>query len=629
MTRPAPRRNLNLDFCGNAVAGLISDQVLDQVRQGNDVVEVIGSYFPLKRAGANFRALCPFHKEKTPSFNVNPAKQIWHCFGCGAGGDVFSFVMKYENLDFVGAVRRLAERAGIRIELEEAAQGPGRNEKESLLKLHEDVAAWFHANLLREKSAEVARAYLKKRQISPETTKRWQLGYSPDAWDGLIEWARAKKYPLPLLESAGLILPREGGEGFYDRFRGRLMFPICDEQGRVVGFSGRILTDAKDQPKYVNSPETVIFQKGKILFALDKAKRSIIEDKFAVVCEGQLDTISCHEAGPTNVVAPQGTALTEQHARILKRYADEVVLMFDSDTAGKNAAVRGAEALWDAGFAIRVALLPPGHDPDSFVKEFGAEQLKELIAKAPTFFTFLLERLTQENDAKTDRGKIQIVAQMGEWLVRIPNPVLFSTYVQQTARQLDVREDAVRQELRKLRHAGKSARTTGSDAPVTPAEASLGAPDSVPAEETLLQLMLTDDRVVDLVVEKLDRAWLSASVAGKLIVQIVDASVQNRWSGTGTLLNELVDEESGRLVSKLLLLKPTADEKVTTAASDCLRALERLWVERQWRALQKRLRQAGLGSSEVVKLQQQVLDLRRKLDNIPALSMEKERSSAR
>lgn len=626
MTRPACRRNLNLKFCGNTVAGLISDQILDQVRQGNDVVEVIGSYFPLKRAGANFRMLCPFHKEKTPSFNVNPTKQIWHCFGCGAGGDVFTFVMKYENLDFVGAVRRLAERAGIRIELEEATHGPSRNEKESLLKLHEDVAAWLHANLLKEKSAEIARAYLKKRQITAETAKRWRIGYSPDAWDGLIQWARAKKYPAGLLESAGLILPRESGEGFYDRFRGRLMFPICDEQGRVVGFSGRILTDAKDQPKYVNSPETPIFQKGKLLFALDRAKRSVIEDKFAVVCEGQLDTISCHEAGLTNVVAPQGTALTEQHARILKRYADEVVLMFDSDTAGKTAAVRGAEALWDAGFAIRVALLPTGHDPDSFVKKFGAEQLKELVAKAPTFFAFLLERLAQEHDAKTDRGKIQIVAQMGEWLVRIPNPVLFSTYVQQTARQLDVREDAIRQELRKLRLTGKSTRTTANDAPAAPSEAALGEPDAVPAEETLLQLMLTDERVVELVVEKLGRAWLSASVAGRLIGQIVDASVQRRWSGTGTLLNELQDEESGQLISKLLLLKSTADEKVTTAGGDCLRALERLWVERQWRTLQKRLRQAGLESSEVVKLQQQVLDLRRKLDNIPAPAMEKEQS---
>ena len=325
--------------------GLIPDHILDQVRQSSDIVEVIGSYFPLKQAGANYRALCPFHKEKTPSFNVNPQKQIWHCFGCGAGGNVFTFVMKYENLGFTDVVRRLAERSGIRLEFEEA-RGPKdsrQDQKEALLKLHEGAAAFFHQMLMKDKSADPARGYLKKRNISADIAKRWQLGYSPDAWDGLIQWAASKKYPVELVELGGLALRRDRGEGFYDRFRGRLMFPIRDEQGRVVGFSGRILIDAKDQPKYVNSPETPIFQKGKILFALDKAKRAILNEKFAVVCEGQVDTISCHEAGLANVVAPQGTALTEHHARILKRYAEEVVLMLDSDEAGQNATVRSAE----------------------------------------------------------------------------------------------------------------------------------------------------------------------------------------------------------------------------------------------------------------------------------------------
>ena len=237
---------------------------------------------------------------------------------------------------------------------------------------------------------------------------------------------------------------------YYDRFRGRLMFPICDEQGRAVGFSGRILTDAKDQPKYVNSPETPIFQKGRILFALDKAKRAIIEEKYAIVCEGQVDTISCHEAGIENVVAPQGTALTEQHARILKRYAEEVVLMFDADEAGQNAIVRSAEPLWDAGVIIRVAVLPEGHDPDSFIKAFGAEKLKELIGKTPSFFVYLLDRLSRQHDPHSDRGKLQIARQMAEWLARIPTPILLATYAQQTARRLDISEDVLRKEVNKL-----------------------------------------------------------------------------------------------------------------------------------------------------------------------------------
>jgi DNA primase len=610
------------------VPGLIADNILDQVRQNNDVVDVIGSYFPLKRAGANFRTLCPFHKEKTPSFNVNPAKQIWHCFGCGAGGDVFKFVMMYENLDFVGAVRRLAERAGIRIEFEESPGEPSLDQKELLFKLHEQVAEFYHQTLLKDKSAEPARAYLKKRGISSEIARRWRLGYSPDAWDALIEWAAKKKYRTDLLETAGLALRRERGDGFYDRFRGRLMFPICDEQGRVVGFSGRILTDAKDQPKYVNSPETPIFQKGRILFALDKAKRAIIEEKIALVCEGQVDTISCHEAGIANVVAPQGTALTEQHARILKRYAEEVVLMFDADTAGQNAIVRSAEPLWEAGMAIRVAVLPVGHDPDSFVKACGAEKLKNLVTKAPSFFVYLLERLSKQHDPNTDRGKVQIAHQMVAWLERIPSPILRSTYVQQTAARLDVPEEAIRQELRRAHAKTRSTIAATSDEDV---DARGGVPQArdepSPAEELLLRLMLADEVVFDVVVQRLNRHWLTGSVAGRLIGRMILLHMKGQWKGTHTLLGDTSNEVENRLISEVLL-RPITVGSQENAASDCMATLERRWVEKRLHELRKRLTQADLAILERDKLLRQVLDLQPKLRNIPALSMEKQKPSA-
>jgi DNA primase len=610
-----------------AVPGLIADHILEQIRQNNDIVEVIGSYFPLKRAGANFRALCPFHKEKTPSFNVHPQKQIWHCFGCGAGGDVFTFVMKYENLDFTSAVRRLAERAGVRLEFEQAgtgAEGSGRDQKDVLLKLHEQVAAFFHQTLLKDKAAEPARAYLKKRGITADVVKRWRLGYSPDAWDALIQWATSKKLSAELLEAAGLALRRERGDGFYDRFRGRLMFPICDEQGRVVGFSGRILTDANDQPKYVNSPETPIFQKGRILFALDKAKRAILDEKFAIVCEGQVDTISCHEAGLIHVVAPQGTALTEQHARILKRYAEEVVLMFDADAAGQNAVVRSAEPLWEAGLVIRVAVLPQGHDPDSFVKEMGAEKLKNLVAKSPSFFVYLLERLSEQYDPQSDLGKVQIAQHLAEWLVRTPSPILRSVYAQQTAARLAVPEDAVWQEVRRLPAGRRSKKfssaseTTATDLPAAKA-AQAG---SLPAEKLLLQLMLADERVVDVVVERLDRGWLTQSVSGRLIARIVNLQTTRRWHGSDTMLNQVSDEDEKRLLSELLLTAQpqTAGVQATT---DCLATLQRRALEQQLRELRQQLSQPDLTKSATVALQQQVLDLRRKLDHIAQLSMDK------
>jgi len=599
------------------VPGLIPEPVLEQIRQNNDVVEVIGSYFPLKRAGANFRALCPFHKEKTPSFNVNPSKQIWHCFGCGEGGNVFSFVMKYENVDFLTAVRRLAERAGIKLEYEERAGDPGRDQKDQLLVLHEVAANFFHHNLMKEPSAAVAREYLKNRGITAETAKKWRLGYSPDAWDGLIQHAATKKLAAELLAAGGLALQRDRGDGFYDRFRGRLMFPICDEQGRAVGFSGRILTDAKDQPKYVNSPETPIFQKGRILFALDKAKRAILDEKYAIVCEGQVDTISCHEAGVENVVAPQGTALTEQHARILKRYAEEVVLMFDADAAGQNAIVRSAGPLWDAGVVIRVAVLPPRHDPDSYVKAFGGEKLKELVTKAPSFFLYLLDRLSQQHDPRTERGKLQIARQMAEWLARIPTPILLATYAQQTARRLDIGEDVLRKEVTKLTGSrrDRTGIAGGDDELNDAADIDEERPRGLPAEEMLLRTMLADERIIEIAAERLDLAWLSNSLAGQTIQDALRLYNGRNWNGPNSLLNQPQSDQTSRLVSELLLNQESVKQP-EAAAADCLATLEQRWMKQRLGELRRQLQQPGLSAADSAPLHQQLLDLDSRLRHI-------------
>ena len=412
-----------------------------------------------------------------------------------------------------------------------------------------------------------------------------------------------------MLATAGLALPREGG-GLYDRFRGRLMFSICDEQGRVVGFSGRILTDAKDQPKYVNSPETPIFQKGRILFALDKAKRTIIEDKFAVICEGQIDTIACHEAGITNVVAPQGTALTEQHARILKRYAEEVVLMYDADEAGQNAIVRSAEPLWEAGLALRVAVIPAGHDPDSFIKSQGGEKLRQLIADGESFFAYLLKRLSHQHDPSSERGKIQIVRQMAEWLARIPSPVLLATYAQQTAQRLDVPEDAIRQELQKRQRS----RPGGAPAP-EPMEEAAETIETTPnlTEETLLlQLLLADMRLMDLALERLDPVWLSSSVAGSVIGRMLKLHAAGKWDGPHTILNAPTDEAEARLVSELAV-KPMPGTALEAMAGGCLATLERVAVKGQLHRLRRRLGQPNLPAAERTELLRELLDLELKL----------------
>src|SRR6266480_6334204 len=369
------------------MAGLFSSATLEQIRAASDIVEVIGSYLPLKRAGANFVTLCPFHKEKTASFNVHPHRQIFHCFGCHKGGDVFTFVQEYENVSFPEAVHRLAERARIPLEF---ANDPGAQKhrflKETLLQIHEQITHRWQTALAQEAAGQIARDYLKQRGVSDEAVKLFRLGYAPDAWDDTVNWAKNKGYELPVVEQAGLVLRKEGGDHYYDRFRGRLIFPIGDEQGRVIGFSGRILTGDEKTAKYVNSPETPIFTKGKVFYGLDKSKRAILDAGFAVICEGQLDLIACFMGGVQQVVAPQGTAFTAEHARILKRYVDEVVLCFDSDTAGQAAAVRVLDSLLASGLAVRVATLPAPHDPDSFIKESGEDAFRELLAKAEGFF---------------------------------------------------------------------------------------------------------------------------------------------------------------------------------------------------------------------------------------------------
>src|SRR5687768_15861709 len=338
------------------MAGFIDPATLEQIRAASDVVDVIGSYLPLKRAGANFVTLCPFHKEKSPSFNVNPHRQIFHCFGCHKGGDVFTFVKEYESITFVEAVKRLAERASIPLLLDKTpGQEQARFLKDTLLDMHEQIAKRWHAALQNDAAGQIARDYLEKRGVPAEAVQLFRIGYAPDAWDDTVNWAKSKGFEIAAVEQAGLVIRNEESGRHYDRFRGRLMFPICDEQGRVIAFSGRVLSGDEKTAKYVNSPETPIFTKGKVFFGLDKSKRALLDAHSAIVCEGQLDLIACYMAGIQNVVAPQGTALTPEHARILKRYADEAVLCFDSDNAGQNATVRSLDGLLAAGLAIRVA----------------------------------------------------------------------------------------------------------------------------------------------------------------------------------------------------------------------------------------------------------------------------------
>ena len=599
---------------------LVSDATREQIRAANDIVDVIGSYLPLKRSGANFMALCPFHKEKTPSFNVNPHLQIFKCFGCQKGGDVFTFVMEYESVDFPEALKRLADRAKIPLEFEQGgADQQTRHLKDSLLQIHEQITQRWQSALANEASGQIARDYLAKRGVSAEGVKLFRLGYSLDLWDDCVNWSKSKGHELPIVEKAGLILRKESGEGYYDRFRGRLMFPICDEQGRVIGFSGRILTGDEKTAKYVNSPETPIFIKSKVFFGLDKSKRAILDAGHAIVCEGQLDLIACFMAGVQNIVAPQGTAFTPDHARILKRYVEEVVLCFDSDNAGQNAAVRALDSLLASGLAIRVATVPAPHDPDSYIKELGGEAFKQLIGKAEGYFDFYLGRLCAMNDVSSDKGRLAVLRSMAEAVQKTGNSVLIDTYAQKTALRLGVSPDAVRVEFKK----GARIQRTGSPEPEAEAATTQAQMAAVPAlERWLLRLMLSHEEFVPWIAERLDPKWLRHETARSVAQARLDAFQANTWSGVAEFIGRLSEEWQKQLITDVVSdPKPLADAekklKGDPLHGDKRGLLERLrdeFLEAELNVLRQRTNNPQTGEDERLELFKQQQQLRRMLE---------------
>ncbi len=539
--------------------GLVAPHLLEQIRAANDIVDVIGSYLPLKRAGTNFRALCPFHREKTPSFNVNPHHQIFKCFGCGKGGDVFTFVREYENLEFMDAVRRLAERASIPLEFESnpAAQQQ-KHIKEVLWNIHEQITQRWQAALANEASGQLARDYLRKRGVGDEAVKLFRLGAAPELWDDTVNWARSKGHDLAVVEQAGLIIKKEGTDRYYDRFRGRLMFPICDEQSRVIGFSGRVLSGDEKQAKYVNSPETPIFTKGKVFFGLDKSKRALLDAESAVICEGQLDLMACYMAGVQNVVAPQGTALTPDHARILKRYVEEVVLCFDADTAGQNAATRALDPLLAAGLAIRVASIPNGKDPDDFIKENGGDAFREIVDKAEGFFDWYLKRLCATNDPRTDKGRLTVLREFGEALAKTRNAVLIDTHAQKVALRLAVSVESVRAEFKKARAPSAHRPARDDDFDRLADEADSGAVKASPSipptprEIQLLKLLLAFGNHRAVAAAHLDSKWLVNPAVKRIVHRCVKDMDESLPQGAAFLSEFQDDPEAQALIGTVL-----------------------------------------------------------------------------
>ena len=598
--------------------GSIPSEIIEQVAAANDIVEVIGSYFPLKRAGANFKALCPFHQEKTASFIVSPSRQAFHCFGCGVGGGVFRFVMDYEHIDFPSAVRKLGARVGIQV-IEE--RGPSEAEdrqheaRRILLQLHGEAAGWFHENLIKKEVAEPARTYLKERGITAEIAKRWRLGYAPDEWDAFGNWARGRGYETQTLIASGLIKTKEDADGApgqrsYDRFRDRVIFPICNDVGEVIAFSGRVLKEKEGAAKYLNSPETPLFRKGSVLFGLDKTKRALIEVNSAIVCEGQLDLISLYEAGITNVVAPQGTAFTETQARMLKRLVDEVVLCFDSDAAGTQAAERSLDALLQNDLIVRVAEIPPGDDPDSLVRREGREEFEKRIAAARDFFDFWIDHQVTGVDLGSLGAKMQLARRLAETVAHVHDPLMRGEVASKVSARLGVPVPDFQALF------PKNPRSSG----IRSEEPLASTAETPPRHDVamLCLLALRDEGARDFLREQNWREILAQVPDGEILVLILKSDLHPDDAASLNAFMATLSPPEERLVSSWLLQK--APPNPGAMVEKWWLGIRQAVLRRQLDVATNRIKLPNLTTGETVNLQKQILDLRGQLHELSQLA---------
>jgi len=427
--------------------GFFSEEKVSEIRDQASILEVVSDYINLKKAGKNYKGLCPFHSEKTPSFMVNEEKQIFHCFGCGAGGDVFTFLMKVGNFSFPQAVEELAKRYGVRLPSRELSPAKKKEmaKREILFQINQMASEYFHDLLYRQREGEEGRRYLSQRGLSEKIIKEHRLGYSLDRWDGLVQHLQEKKVPLELAWELGLIFPKKR-EGWYDAFRGRILFPIFDLHQRVVGFGGRLIREG--EPKYLNSPESSIYHKGEILYGLQVAKGYIPEKDCVIIAEGYFDLLTLHQFGLKHNVATLGTALTAQHVRILKRYTKNLITVFDADEAGIKASLRALPLFLEEEVAGKTVLLPEGEDPDEFLRKGNLEDFEERVIHAVPLIDFFFEWLMKTHDIKSIDGKVKVAEEGMALIDKIPNKIRKNFYTKTLAEKLDLPESLLMERLR-------------------------------------------------------------------------------------------------------------------------------------------------------------------------------------
>jgi len=548
----------------------------DRVKQQADIVRVVGEYVQLKKAGQNFRGLCPFHSEKTPSFNVHPTRQIYHCFGCGKGGDVFSFVMEMEKCEFPDAIRIVAEKCGIAVPRAKERSPEERRENQQravLVEMHREAQTFFVKQIQGTQEGKVARAYLEDRGIDKGTMDRFGIGYAPSGGDFLLRHLKAK-YPDKLLAESGLISRGENGRMF-DRFRRRITFPISNESGKIVAFGCRALGD--DMPKYLNSPETSVYSKSNVLYHLDRAKEALRRADFAVLVEGYMDAIAVARAGIINVVASCGTSLAELQIKLLGRFTRRVIVNYDPDTAGQTATERSIAILLEQDFEVRVLALPGKADPDKFIREQGADAYVKLLKEAPPYVDYLISRARQM-DLTTGEGKLRAVNFLMPYVQKIPNRILRSEWATRIAQQLRLDEPVLRAALTKAAAERRSEVKTKPE---------LVGRAAKPVERRLIRMLAESDSFRREVAQKLQDQQLHQGLETE---KIFAALIVANLSGDGatiqaTEVGATLEDRDRRLLFEILF--EDSSELTQEEADSCLEALQHRRAERELADVQR------------------------------------------
>jgi DNA primase len=564
---------------------VFSDDIIRRVRDSVDIVDLVSGYVSLKKTGRNHTGLCPFHSEKTPSFSVNPDKQIFHCFGCGAGGDAFKFLELQEGLNFPEAVRKLAERSGIALPADSGSRVEDRKSKDeraALLRVVADAAAYYR-NELEGPAGSAARAYLGKRGVADQIVKDFMLGFAKPEWEGLLRHLKQKGYTAGQIERAGLVVKRSEGEGHYDRFRGRIMFPIRDLSGAIIAFGGRVMDDSL--PKYLNSSETPLYSKSNTLYGLDLAKEPARKLGYFIIVEGYLDAIACHQYGVRNAVATLGTALTEGHLRLMRRFADKLVLIFDPDPAGVRASLRGFDLFVASGMKVNVVSLPDNDDPDTFLQKHGQEAFSVCLRESVKFMDFVLSQVVQSGPAVSIDEKVERAGEMLGFIARLPSGIERDYYMKRTAEALDLDEAVLRQEMKGMKVAPRTGRKDEASR-----EAVQMQGRRPKAEEILIHLMLRDEAIARQLKDEIVPQDFSDPLFQRIAARIFDMLDRTGALDARALAAE-GDEELNRLISHYTVLEADYEDPQKNCR-DCVELIKQQDPEKQMKRIVKALREA-------------------------------------